>query len=90
MGGDNSSLINAGLPNIKGQFELRAGVQIDNSPTGAFYFSNGPLNYANVTTNEKNTKTNQITFSASNSNTLYGSSNTVQPPAFALIPQIKF
>ena len=90
MGGDNSSLINAGLPNIKGQFELRAGAQIDNSPTGAFYFSNGLLNYVNVTTGENNTKTNQITFSASNSNTLYGSSNTVQPPAFSLIPQIKF
>ena len=85
-----TAVMEAGLPNIKGQFELRAGAQINDSPTGAFYFSDGLLNYLNVTTGENNVKTNQITFSASNSNALYGSSNTVQPPAFSLIPQIKF
>ena len=90
MGGDMTAVMEAGLPNIKGQFELRAGAQINDSPTGAFYFSDGLLNYLNVTTGENNVKTNQITFSASNSNALYGSSNTVQPPAFSLIPQIKF
>ena len=31
-----------------------------------------------------------ITFNASLSNSIYGSSNTVQPPALSLIPQIKY
>ena len=31
-----------------------------------------------------------VTFNASQSNNIYGSSTTVQPPALQLIPQIKF
>lgn len=31
-----------------------------------------------------------IYFNAANSNNIYGASNTVQPPALCLIPQIKF
>ena len=33
---------------------------------------------------------NNLQFDASRSNGLYGDSNTVQPPAISLIPQIKF
>lgn len=32
----------------------------------------------------------EIAFSASYSNTIYGSSNTVQPPAICLVPQIRY
>ena len=31
-----------------------------------------------------------IHFNAANSNNIYGASNTVQPPALCLIPQIRF
>lgn len=31
-----------------------------------------------------------LTFDASKSNSIYGSSETVQPPAICLIPQIKY
>ena len=33
---------------------------------------------------------NTVTFNASKSNTVYGSSSTVQPPAIVLVPQIRF
>lgn len=31
-----------------------------------------------------------VTFDASRSNSIYGASDTVQPPAITLIPQIKY
>ena len=34
--------------------------------------------------------TNTFNFNASQSNSIYGASSTVQPPALSLIPQIKF
>lgn len=33
---------------------------------------------------------NGITFDASKANAIYGSSSTVQPPAIALIPQLRY
>lgn len=31
-----------------------------------------------------------LNFNAANSNVIYGASNTVQPPALSLIPQVKY
>ena len=37
-----------------------------------------------------NIPTNYLGFDASAANSIYGASNTVQPPAICLIPQIKY
>ncbi len=70
----------AGLPNITGKFyhDLNARVGL----SGAFtsYASTGLQNLANDT--PKNS--GLITFDASKSNSIYGNSDTVQPPAICL------
>lgn len=45
--------------------------------------------YVDGTTNS-NTPTHLYTWDLSKSNSIFGKSNTVQPPALQLIPQIKF
>lgn len=40
--------------------------------------------------NGHNMQIGQYSFNAANSNSIYGASTTVQPPAIALIPQIKY
>ena len=80
QGGDWLAVKAAGLPNITGA-SLIAGY----SASGAFY--NGSSNGYNANSNRSN---RQLLFSASLSNSIYGNSNTVQPPALQLIPQIKF
>ena len=72
----------AALPNITGSF---GNIYYQNA-TGAFtkgagsQYGHADAMYADSI----------IQFSASNSNAIYGASTTVQPPALALIPQIKF
>lgn len=81
LGGDNVSIVSAGLPNIRGSF----GGNQDISETGAFY---------RISTNNMNSGdypySANIGFDASLSNDIYGNSDTVQPPSFSMIPQIKF
>ena len=96
MGGDNVQILNAGLPNITGgngvgwenyrMFQIR-----ETENTGAFkiiqrtggawqgYGDSGQSNIQGA-----------LGFDASRSNSIYGTSETVQPPAFSLIPQIKY
>lgn len=81
MGGDNVSIVSAGLPNIRGSF----GGNQDISETGAFY----RISMNNMNSGGSPYAAN-IGFDASLSNIIYGNSDTVQPPAFALIPQIRF
>ena len=51
----------------------------------------GPSVSAAITgTPSRNFNADIIRFNASNVNSIYGSSETIQPPALALIPQIKF
>ena len=80
----------AGLPNITGNTKTlhvqplgpewsgngALGLQHNESAEGV---NNGAVNAATI-----------ITFNAGLSNAIYGASNTVQPPALSLIPQIRF
>ena len=78
------SVLAAGLPNITGKSE--GCYRVNEYSDGAFYYvreSNSSLS--------GNTLLMQIFgFDASRSNAIYGSSDTVQPPALSLIPQLKF
>lgn len=69
----------AGLPNITGEFYQDANAQTGVS--GAFtYKSGGSLNLANSTT----ATSGAVAFDASKSNSIYGNSDTVQPPSVCL------
>ena len=81
----------AGLPNIIGSIDTRITSYKINPPIGAF----SGLNLASTdmsTSTISNTATNLygLQFAASNSNSIYGSSTTVQPPALTLLPCIKY
>lgn len=73
--------IAAGLPNITGTYDInRSGCSNSTShtTTGAFSTNTGSLSGA-----EGNWKSSiKVTFDASKSNSIYGASSTVQPPAY--------
>ena len=75
----------AGLPNITGSFVPWA-YQNSLSPSGAFSQS-----YTNVSAYDAYgaNKGSQINFNASQSNSIYGNSDTVQPPALTMVYIIK-
>ena len=96
----------AGLPNIKGTASFRTISLTDNnlimgetdgqfSPTGPFYKTtkiwpgnnHGALS---VSTNLNPYELEQLNMDASRSNSVYGNSNTVQPPALCLLPCIRY
>lgn len=79
-------VIAAGLPNITGR--TSAFFSIDNKVDGAFTYSEATYNKLAAPTGGYTPAYNL--FSASNSNSLYGMSETVQPPTLQMIPQIKF
>lgn len=85
-GGDTPNKIEAGLPNITGVANgILQGVPY--SYSGAFYnISTGAAIQSTATENVNR----GIGIDASKSNSIYGASNTVQPPAIVLIPQIKY
>ncbi len=83
----------AGLPNIKGGYELRpwgSGSAILN-PTGAV-ISDGlvGLSANQIATTSTGMASQKIRFDASNSNAIYGNSATVQPPALTMRYIIKY
>lgn len=80
-----TAIFSAGLPDIQGMISIPYG---DDSKltTGAFVNAGA----RNATFGRGNANITPVNFIASNSNVIYGNSNTVQPPAFALIPQIKY
>ena len=93
QGGETVKSVEAGLPNIEGSFWPfafdNASHQVDKSQgaTGAFRQEgndySGPMPhgaYDNA----------RAVLDASKSNPIYGSSDTVQPPAISLIAQIKY
>ena len=84
-GSDTPGIINAGLPNITGNFTIRGAFGV--SANGAFTYSS-TYNSGWGDSGGQNQPT--FNFNASNSSTVYGASETVQPPALSLIPQIKF
>lgn len=84
-GSDTPGIINAGLPNITGNFTIRGAFGV--SANGAFTYSS-TNNSGWGDRNGQNQPT--FNFNASNSSTVYGASETVQPPALQIIPQIKY
>lgn len=88
QGGDVPTVLAAGLPNIMGTL---TGLAYRNNyfgvGTGVFSTSRSGGNSALTLDGTGN---DLINFNATNSNSIYGASNTVQPPAIVLIPQIKY
>ena len=70
--------IEAGLPNITG--DTGVGGSVIDSYAGAFYKTTKKFMYSGSTATEPN----EISFDASKSNSIYGNSTTVQPPAFVV------
>lgn len=79
-----TAIIAPGLPNIAGTVTNTSFYNaVANAP---FSLSNG-----NGAGGAENTGTKKnLTFNASTANSIYGNSETVQPPTLQLIPQIKF
>lgn len=73
----------AGLPNIKGT----AGWKSGSSVSGAFYHGTST---SGVFNNNNNTSSTIMSFDASKSNSIYGASTTVQPPAVTARIYIKY
>lgn len=96
---DSVKEIVAGLPNITGYIERNSSntniqflgdVSSDSTNfNGAMYMSD-LVTIGGVSEASSGLKWNKINFDASRSNAIYGASGTVQPPALALIPQIKY
>ena len=88
-GADAGAQISAGLPNITGRFDTtNAGVPFSGH-SGAFYADGGYYMFANQ--NQDGWKNSGgVAFNASRSNSIYGSSNTVQPSSQLVHVCIKY
>lgn len=88
QGGDVPTVLAAGLPNIQGTL---TGLAYRNNyyGVGTGVFSTSRSGGQSSLTLD-GTANDLINFNATNSNSIYGASNTVQPPAIVLIPQIKY
>lgn len=75
----------AGLPNITGTFYHDTNAKVGLSGAFTSYESTGRQNLMN----DSPTNSGLITFDASKSNSIYGNSNTVQPPSICLTYIIK-
>nr|DAU55307.1 MAG TPA: tail collar fiber protein [Bacteriophage sp.] len=90
MGGESVKSVEAGLPNLKGKvLETYAGGFSFGKHDGPFYPEQtasftGQLNILS------GNSSSSVLFDASKSNPIYGAADTVQPPAIALIAQIKY
>lgn len=87
QGGDNVNILQAGLPEISGWLQIH-NWSINNC-SGVFYKLEQQGKPVNGSASSQNGYSN-VSFNASISNSIYGNSDTVQPPALQLIPQIKF
>ena len=87
QGGDSCQKLEAGLPNITGSLGIGNGGVSENIPNGCVYDtktnSQGPYN-------GWGTVKSKFAINANLSNSIYGASDTVQPPSIVLLPQIKF
>lgn len=97
-GSDNNigTVIEAGLPNIQGYLALHASevANIIYTESGCFQGSAGDSNNyrspANLPSSSGASSYGVIHFNASNSSSIYGNSNTVQPPALTMSYCIKY
>lgn len=89
QGGDSAQVIAAGLPEITGKiYPIFSTENIVTGCSGAF---TGTIVYDTTNAGGSNKMSwVNANFDASKSNAIYGASDTVQPPAISLIPQIKF
>ena len=88
MGGDNSAILAAGLPNIVGSIYGGAGDTF-NTPNGAFELKSASSAW-NFSSASSSSSERLLEFDASKSNEIYGKSDKVLPESFALIAQIKY
>ena len=88
QGGDPTKSVVAGLPNISGGLGGIYSSFSNPFESGALYYSNA--GEARQLVLQDGSAKSTINFNAAKSNTIYGKSTTVQPPAIALIPQIKY
>lgn len=87
QGGDMTSKIEAGVPNITGSIEnSRWTLALD----GEGALSRDIRNYGDYGTGITSSNYTLLKFDASLSNSIYGASDTVQPPALSLLAQIKY
>lgn len=86
MGGESVKSIEAGVPNITGELAYWGGTVFYGS--GAFLDSKKKDQPGLAGNNDKDNTS--ALFDASKSNPIYGAADTVQPPAIALIAQIKY
>jgi hypothetical protein len=89
-GSNGNTTIAAGLPNITGSVGAMrnddTAIRAFTNASGAFYTSDygSSAKYAYISANEQTGVPNKAEFSASRSSSVYGSSNTVQPPAYVV------
>lgn len=88
-------VLQPGVPNIIGYASFPARSDLTNVPIrawgGAFSADQNSARFFNVTPIADGTEEpNRLVLNAANSNSLYGNSTTVQPPALSLVPQIKY
>ena len=90
QGGDTPSVIAPGLPNISGSTRISTqSVALGCYwPEGVFYAKGS--NSLGIPNANQIQPVSDLGFSAALSSNIYGASDTVQPPALSLIPQIKF
>jgi hypothetical protein len=74
--------LEAGLPNITAKVTSQYGI-FNADSEGAFYFVDG-ANYKYPATGLGGALIHDLRFSAANSNSIYGKSTTVQPPAYCM------
>lgn len=93
QGGSSITSVEAGLPNITGAVNTVVSGQYAREITGTGGALEAQQTYSNLGRPSAPTRysgTTGIKLDASLSNSIYGNSTTVQPPALTLIPQIKY
>ena len=92
MGGDKCCNISAGLPNIKGKLyqDTQGGAVFRRNQEGIFVDDKSSYTTDAARAVSGYSTMYNVFLDASKGNNIYGKSNSVQPPAFALIPQIHF
>ena len=89
------TVIDAGAPDIQGDFILHGAEQanIINATSGAITLKQKHNSYrtpTQLTESPDATSGGSFTFRASSYNSIYGNSDTVQPPALCLLPCIRY
>lgn len=93
QGGDMVKIEAAGIPNIKGKIDVRVTendiIPYTEYPNSSLFLNGRSKTYDTIPVSLTKYAGAVLTISADRSNSIYGNSDTVQPPAIILIPQIK-